>query len=414
MTTTFSLVTRGGHPDFLDLPWSESLDTWTHPRLVAMARGLSRHVVRFVAYDDRVYALKETSPELAQREFRALRDLAQRTLPVVEPVGVVQGRSTPGGPVLDAVLITRFLEFSLPYRYMLSTAGDLDLRDRLLDAGAVLLVRLHLDGAFWGDCSLSNVLFRRDAGALMAYLVDAETVELKDAPLSDRFREHDLEIAIENITGGLIDLQAGGLLAPSIDAVATVEELVDRYTALWSELTRVDELGPDERHRIDERVRRLNDLGFDVEELHIETTPDGDRLRIRPILVEEGHHFRELRRRTGLEVQENQSRRLLGDIAGYRAWLEHHEGHPVSEAAAAARWLAEVYEPIMEQVPADLQSRLEPAELFHELLEHRWLLSESEGREVTNDEALRSLLSEVLPDRPEERTILADPVPDED
>ena len=409
MSTTFALVTRGGHPDFLDLPWSQPLATWDTPRLVAMARGVSRHVVRFVAYDGRVYALKETSPELAEREFRALRELDQRALPVVGAVGVVTSRSGADGEALDAVLITRFLEFSLPYRYMLSTAGGMELRDRLLDAGALLLVRLHLDGVFWGDCSLSNVLFRRDAGALMAYLVDAETVEVRDSPLGDRLREHDLDIATENIAGGLVDLQAGGLLTTSLDAFATVSELIDRYTALWSELTRVDDLGTDERHGIDDRVRRLNDLGFDVEELRIETTPDGDRLRIRPVLVEEGHHYRELRRRTGLEVQENQARRLLNDIAAFRAWIEHHEGRPISDAAAAARWLADVYEPIVDRVPPDLQTRLEPPELFHELLEHRWFLSESQGREVTNEEALHSLLSTVLPQRPEERTLLTDP-----
>jgi hypothetical protein len=412
VTTTFSLVTRGGHPDFLDLPWSQPLESWTHPRLVVMARGVSRHVVRFVAYDDRVYAIKETSAELAQREFRVLRDLAQRGLPVVEAVGVITARSRATGEPLDSALITRFLDFSLPYRYMISRSGDAALRDHLLDAGALLVVRLHLDGLFWGDCSLSNVLFRRDAGALMAYLVDAETAELHEAPLADQYREHDLEIAAENIVGGLIDLQEGGLLTTPIDPVETVEELLARYGSLWAELTRVDELGIDERFRIEDRIRRLNEIGFDVDELRIETTPEGDRLRIQPVLVEEGHHFRELRRRTGLEVQENQARRLLNDIAGFRAWLERHEGHPVSDTTAAARWLAEVYEPILEQVPPELRGRLEPAELFHQLLEHRWFLSEAHGREVSNEEALRSLLAAVLPFRPEERTILDDPGPD--
>lgn len=406
VTTTFSLVTRGGHPDFLDLPWSVPMERWTHPRLVAMARGQSRHVVRFVAYDDRVYAMKETSRDLAEREFRLLRSMAQEGLPVVEAVGVVSSRTAPSGDALDSVLVTRFLEFSLPYRYIISRGGGEELRERLLDAGAVLLVRLHLEGVLWGDCSLSNALFRRDAGAVMAYLVDAETAELHDAPLRDELRDHDLEIAMENVLGGLIDLEAGGLLTIPLDPVATVEELEARYRALWSELTHVDELGLDERSRIDERIRRLNDLGFDVEELHIETTPDGDRLRVRPILVEEGHHCRELRRRTGLEVQENQARRLLNDIAGFGAWLERTDGHPVSPAAAATRWLADVYEPIIERVPAALRGRLEPAELFHELLEHRWLMSESEGREVSNEEALTSLLTGVLPDRPDERTIL--------
>lgn len=414
VTTTFSLVTRGGHPDFLDLPWSEPLARWDTPRLVAMARGTSRHEVRFVLYDDRVYALKETSAALAEREFRSLRALARAGLPVVEAVGVVTDRPprAPGADPLDAVLITRFLDYSLPYRYVFARTRAAELREQLLSAGAVLLVRLHLDGVFWGDCSLSNVLFRRDAGALMAYLVDAETVELHPAPLSDPMRDHDLEIAAENLVGGLVDLQAGGLLTEPLDPVVAVEELLARYADLWTELTRTDEVRPDERHLIDERVRRLNDLGFDVEELHIEQAADGDRLRIRPTLVEEGHHQRELQRQTGLRVQENQARRLLNDIAGFRAWLERQEG-PVSDAAAAARWLAEVYEPIIERVPRALASRLEPAELFHELLEHRWYLSEAEGREVTNDEALASLLAGVLPARRDERTLLADPALDD-
>src|SRR5690606_28602940 len=85
---TFSLVTRGGHPDFLDLPWDVPLERWDHPRLVTMAHGVSRHVVRFVAYGSRVYALKETVPAAAERELRALRALRQRSLPVVDGVGV--------------------------------------------------------------------------------------------------------------------------------------------------------------------------------------------------------------------------------------------------------------------------------------------------------------------------------------
>lgn len=409
MTTTFSLVTRGGHPDFLDLPWSTPLAAWDHERLVPMARGVSRHVVRFVAYGERVYALKETTEALAAHEFRALRQLAEDDLPVVEAVGVVRSRNGPDGDDLGAVLITRFLDYSLPYRYLLGRDPDPALRPLLIDAGALLLVRLHLEGAFWGDCSLSNVLFRRDAGALMAYLVDAETMEHHPAPLQDRLRAHDMEMARENVAGGIYDLQAGGMLRQDLDPLELVDELQGRYDALWSELTREDELDAGERHRIEDRVRRLNELGFDVEELAVEATDGGTHLRIRPVVVEEGHHCRELRRRTGLEVQENQARRLLNDIAAFRAWHENDSGQPMTEAVASARWMAEVYEPAVSSVPDELRGRLEPAELFHELLEHRWFLSEANGASVTNEEAMRSLLSAVLPFRPEERTILADP-----
>lgn len=407
VTTTFSLVTRGGHPDFLDLPWSEPLVDWDHPRIVPMARGMSRHVVRFVGYDDRVYALKETTEQLADREFRALRTLAEADLPVVEAVGVVRERHTADGSELGAVLITRFLDFSLPYHHLFSLDPGPALRPLLVDAGVLLLVRLHLDGVFWGDCSLSNVLFRRDAGALMAYLVDAETVELHSPPLGDRLRAYDVEIAVENVAGGVIDLQAGGLLREDLDPLELIGEMESRYEALWGELTRADELDAGERHRIEDRIRRLNELGFDVEELAVEATAGGSHLRIRPVVVEEGHHSRELQRRIGLRVQENQARRLLNDIAAFRAWHEGSTGQAMSEPVAAARWMADVYEPMVAQVPEELRGRLEAAELFHELLQHRWFLSEAEGREVTNEEALASLVSAVLPFRPEERTILA-------
>ncbi|MGK2947715.1 MAG: DUF4032 domain-containing protein [Acidimicrobiales bacterium] len=407
MTTTFSLVTRGGHPDFLDLPWSEPLERWDHVRLVPMARGMSRHIVRFVGYDDRVYALKETTEELAQREFRALRSMAGLNLPAVEAVGVVRQRHSAAGEELAAVLVTRYLDFSLPYHHLFSLDPGPALRPRLVDAGALLLVRLHLDGVFWGDCSLSNVLFRRDAGALMAYLVDAETVELSPPPLGDGMRSHDLEIALENLGGGLYDLRAAGLLPVELDPLDLLAELQGRYDALWAELTRVDDIDADDRHQIEDRIRRLNELGFDVEELAVEATDGGSRLRIRPVVVDEGHHTRELQRRTGLSVQENQARRLLNDIAAFRAWCEREARHPIPEAVASARWVAEVYEPMVAQVPDALRRRLDPPELFHELLEHRWFLSEAQGREVTNEEALTSLLTSVLPFRPDERTLLA-------
>lgn len=394
-------------PDLLDLPWSEPLAEWDHPRLVRMAHGSSRHVVRFVSDGERVFALKETSPADAQREYGMLRRLNAERLPAVESVGVVTDRRTVGGALLDAVLITRYLDYSLPYQYLFSVEGGRGLDRRLIDAAVVLLVRLHLDGFYWGDCSLANLLFRRDAGALMAYLVDAETAEHHDA-LSDGLREADIEIAQENIAGGLFDLQAHGRLSPDVDVVGIAVMLVERYTQLWNELTATEESDADDRHLIDRRIRRLNDLGFDVDELVVEKDPAKAKLRVRPALVEEGHHARELRRLTGLEVQENQARRLLNDIAAYGAHLARTEGHDVAPAVAAARWLQEVFEPAVARVPAELRARLEPAELFHEMLEHRYYLSEAAGHEVDNQTALNSYLDGVLRFRPDERMITDD------
>jgi hypothetical protein len=221
-------------------------------------------------------------------------------------------------------------------------------------------------------------------------------------------RQADIEIARENVAGGLMDLQANGRLAPEVDVIALADMLEERYTLLWNELTATEESDANDRHLIDRRIRRLNELGFDVDELVVEKDSADSRLRVRPALVEEGHHARELRRLTGLEVQENQARRLLNDIAAYGAHLAQAEGHDIPPAVAAARWLKDVFEPATAHVPADLQGRLEPAELFHEMLEHRYYLSEAAGHEVDNQTALNSYLDSVLRYRPDERILTDD------
>ncbi len=398
-------IPRKEPPDLLDLPWDTPLGEWEHPRLVRMAAGVSRHVVRFVSEGDKVYALKETEPADAEREYAMLRLLAAENLPVVEAVGLVTGRQSAEGRPLGAVLVTRYLDYALPFRYLFGTEGGYGIGRRLVDAAVVLLVRIHVEGFYWGDCSLSNLLFRRDAGELMAYLVDAETTTYR-RPLPHGMRHADLELARENIGGGLYDLEAEGLLSPDVDIVELTELLEERYTLLWRELTDSLDIDVRDRHLIEGRIRRLNELGFDVGELIVEHQPGGDRLRVTPALVEEGHHSRQLRRLTGLEVQENQARRLLNDIAAFGAHLARLEGRTVPEAVVAARWIAEVYEPVVEMIPLELRGRLEPAELFHQLLEHRYYLSEAAGHEVDNETALRAYLASVLQFRPDERVIL--------
>src|ERR1700759_2569903 len=123
-------------------------------------RGISRHVVRFVADDGTLYALKAISERLARREYRLLGALAELNGPAVEGVGIVVDR----GPDLDAILVTRFLEFSTTYRALFSSPRVGQPTDRLLDALVDLLVRLHLSGFYWGDGSLANPRGRYDAG----------------------------------------------------------------------------------------------------------------------------------------------------------------------------------------------------------------------------------------------------------
>jgi tRNA A-37 threonylcarbamoyl transferase component Bud32 len=386
----------------LTLPWREPVGEWADDRLVELRqRGLSRHVVRFVFEGGELYAIKELDERLARREYHLLRQLHQLGVPAVEVLGIVVDRPSR----LDAALVTRFLDFSTSYRMLFANPRGGPPTDRLLDAMVELLVRLHLAGFMWGDCSLSNTLFRLDAGALAAYLVDAETGELHPS-LSDGQRAYDVEAAYERVAGELFDLQAGDLLPAEVDPIQVANEVVRRYEALWGELTREDVLLPGEqRYRIGERLRRLNDLGFDVDEVELVDAGEGSRLRVHTRVAEPGHHRMLLFARTGLDVQENQARRLLNDMASYRGYLEQTERRTVPEAVAANKWLTEIYDPVVDAIPAELRDRLDEAQIFHEILEHRWFLSEAAGRDVGTTAAVQDYFVRVLPAVPEDLTL---------
>jgi hypothetical protein len=399
------LVPSVAQADFLDLPWHEPLEEWRSSRLVEVPRGIGRHVVRFVDYTGTFFALKELPPEIARREYRLLRELARRGIAAVEPVGVVSERARAGEPELPDVLMTRYLDFSLPYRIALARRPLPDQLERLLDAFAQLLVRLHLSGFFWGDCSLSNALFRRDAGELAAYLVDAETSELQPR-LSDGQRAYDLEIAEENVFGELLDVEAERGDGDGEDAVQLAAEIPERYRRLWAELTAEQELRVGDSQALETRLRRLNELGFDVGEIELVETDGGFRMRLEPKVVEPGHHRRRLLRLTGLDAQENQARRLLADVDAYRRALEAGPRPPASETAAVGRWLADVFEPAIASVPAELRGKRDAAQLYHELLEHRWYLSERAGHEVPLDLAVADYVENVLRKLPDERTLM--------
>lgn len=398
-------------PDLLFLPWDVPLEDWPGALVVSLPRGISRHIVRFVRVHDHVYAIKEVEQPLAEREYHLLFELTRRDVPSVEPIGIASGRTDPSGEELPACLVTRHLKFSLPYRALFSSTPRAGTVTRLMDALAALLVRLHLVGFSWNDCSLSNTLFRRDAGAFAAYLVDAETGELHTT-LTEGQRLHDLEVAAVNVTGELMDLEAGGTLHPSMDPVALGESLRERYLALWAEITDPLVIGNGERYLLDARIRRLNDLGFDLAEL--QASRDDTVVHVRPKVVDAGHHSRRLMELTGLDVEENQARRLLNDLDTFR-WSQNAAGErdaaDEEEAVVAHRWVTTRFETVARAIPDDLRDKLEAAEVFHEVLEHQWFASERAGQDVGLDAALQDYLTSVLPHRPDEVAILGERQP---
>lgn len=382
------------------LPWQINLEEWPEDPALAQKRGISRHVVRLVRStddpDSEVYAVKETVSEFANREYKALRELAHLGAPSVQSIAVIEGRTNAANEELPCALVTRFLPYSLPYRVLLSgkdvTSNDITM---MANALALLLVQLHLLGFWWGDCSLSNTLFRRDAEAFAAYLVDAETGEFQKS-LSDGQREHDLEIAHFNVAAELEDLALSGVLYPGMDPIRASEAVIKRYHRIWKALKERQVLDPKDRHAVERAMRQLHDLGFAVDEVSVSLDGESQKLYFQPKLVAPGYHRNRLRELTGLETEALQAKRLLASLDRFRG-REESPKPPIADSAR--RWLNETYRPIVEMIPQNLTGRIEEAQFFHEVLEHRWYLSEREGHDVGLTFAAQSYIDDVLPFR---------------
>ncbi len=398
------LTASGIEPDLLFLPWDRPLAEWPDELIVLLPKGISRHEVRFVRMHKRVLAVKEIEESYAQSEYEMLVRLGKLGAPCVKPIGVVADRREGSGEVLPGALITEHLSYSLPYRSLIRQTLTARTAERLMDALVLLIVKLHLLGFAWNDCSLSNALFRRDAGEFAAYLVDAETAEMHPS-LSRGQRRYDIETASMNVTGEFMDLQEGGLLPSEFDPIELGAQLQMRYEHLWGTLNdpiAVDLERPQDLHTL---IRTLNGLGFDIAEMTAQATSTGERIVVTPKVVDSGHHRRRMLGLTGLDMDENLARRLLNDIDTFRL---NHGLSVADEQVAAHRWVTEVYEPVIERVPQGLRPKLTAPQIMHEVLEHRWYLSERRKEPVDLLDAVDDYAATQLSLRPDD----SQPAPD--
>ena len=382
-----------------NLPWHTPLEQWPEDETLAAQRGISRHIVRLVRSTpdpaSEIYAVKETVEEFAVREYEALRELSLRGAPAVAQVAIVTNRYSKNNEELPCAIVTRFLPYSLPYRVILSGQITQHEITNMANALAYLLVRLHLLGFWWGDCSLSNTLFRRDAEGFAAYLVDAETGEFQKK-LSDGQREHDLELARFNVAAELEDLKIAGVLFPAMDPIRASESVITRYRKIWKSLSEPQILPAGDRHAVERAMRSLQDIGFAVEEVDIQLAGDKSTVTFIPKLVAPNYHSQRLIELMGLETEELQAKRILASFDRFRS--REIEKTPKKEEAAK-RWLDEVFYKVINAVPAAMRGRVEDAQLFHEVLEHRWYLGEKAGRDLGLEFATNEYISKVLPER---------------
>ena len=396
---------RDSNQAFVAMPWDQPLAKWSGPDLefVDLPVGASRHTVRFAVVDGSIVALKELPLDVGQKEYDVMRELEARGAPSVKACGLVtrEGDSS-------SIVLTRYLARSFQFRrlFMRLPEGESRYRDQLLDAMTGLLVELHRMGLFWGDCSLANTLLMRDGQRLQAYLVDGETSEIHEQ-LSDGQREADLEIAIENVAGDLADMAVlnGRSMDEMDDDFEAARSLRDRYDRLWDVLHKDVTVHPDKRHRVDRRLRAINELGYVVDEVILEPGEDGTGdLRLRVAVAGRDYHSRRLRQLTGIEAGEGQSVILLNDVTawagmGWAGEWDAKEGDTgrVLMRHDGARWMLEIFEPVVGQLVEAMGDDIDHVQAYCDLLEVRWLLSEQAGHDVGNQVALRSMAKAETP-----------------
>jgi len=394
---TPTLQIRPDNPDFLDLPWEKRINEWDVDRLCKMPTGIHRHPVVFVAYEEGVYAIKEMSSRLAANEYRVLRALEEETHRAAEPAGLVDRDWLDPHEEGAGAVITRYVDHAFPYRRLISGAGFGERRDQMLDALASLLVELHMSGCYWGDCSLSNVLYRFDAGAIEAIMIDGETSKVY-ATLSAGQRLEDIEIMKENVAGEMADIAAETGVELANADLDLGSDVSSRYSALWDELTADLVISRNEAYKIRERISRINQLGFSVHDLQIEPGEEGDVVRMKAHVGGRTFNSDTLRERTGIDASENQARTILADLDYYLA--KHGITSSTAKSVGTFQWLTSWFEPRVAKIAEIWPHGDDPIQGYCDFLAHRLKLATARGEDVDNEEAFASWVENGFPGSP--------------
>jgi hypothetical protein len=393
MQRTPRIHTRQEHPDFVDLDWSKPISEWTSSRLVEMPTGIHRHEVVFVAYREGIYAIKEMPPRLSHHEFEILRSMEGRTRRTAIAVGHVERPWVEPHAEWAGAVITKYVNNAFPYRSLMSGIGFGSRRDALLDAFAGLLVELHLHGMFWGDCSLSNVLYRWDASSIEAIMIDAETSRIYSS-LSGGQRSEDLEIMKINVAGEMGDIAAQHGASLDDADMALGDEIASRYHSLWKELTTSLVVSAGDHYRIRQRIDRLHGLGFAVDEIDLIPVDDGTNVKIRVKVGGRQYHSERLREIIGIDISENQARVILSDLAYHEAKFGGVSA--TGKDVAAMKWRASVFEPLIVQI-AELLPGRDPYQAYCDYLTFRLSLATERDMDVPNSEAFAAWTAKGFP-----------------
>ena len=381
-----------------NLPWHFPLEEWSAHGVIPLTirRGESRHPVIFVEIEDFRYAIKETTPYMAEREIKNLHQIENRGIPVLSAVGsvTVSGQpllldtNGPGGlPQYTSedrgYTVTRLAPRVIPQSLLFRVPFTKRTKRHLLGAVAVLLVELHEHGVYWGDPSLANVLIRIDGRRILAIMADAETAELFTEPISEGLREQDIASFGESLIWQAEDLrQARGL--PEEEEVLDEEDFhyfERRYRWLRREHARLmaSQSFPT-LYQVQRLLEGLNQWGYSL----LGTT--GHALQ-GFVTVLPGWYSRRIHDLLGITVPRVYARRFYNMILGHQAIMSNNEGRNISLEEAAQDWYTRYHLPTVLLLRKLLTGRQDPMKAYFSIMDHKWELSRKAGHEIPLDEA---------------------------
>ncbi|TMD60362.1 MAG: DUF4032 domain-containing protein [Chloroflexi bacterium] len=386
-----------------DLPWDALLEEWPAHGVVPLQvrRGESRHPVIFVEREGVRYAIKETTPHMAEREIANLREIDRRGISALSPVGSVIVSAPPilleekGPNGLPEYIsgdrgytVTKLAPRVIPHVLLYRVPFTRKTKRRILSAIAILLVELHEHGVYWGDPSLANVLIRIAGQRIQAILADAETVEFFPGPVNEGLRQQDLESFGESLMWQAEDLRYAQGLPED-------EELIDdkdfryleqRYRILRREHRQLHySLASATRFQFQHMLETLNERGISL--LGI-----GGQTFQQFATVLPGWYQRRIHELLDIHVPRKYARRFYNTILSHQYHLSQNEGHHISLERAAKDWYTRYHLPAILFLRQHLTKGQDPLQAYFSFLEYRWKLSQKVGHEVPLEEAKSSPL----------------------
>jgi hypothetical protein len=202
----------------------------------------------------------------------------------------------------------------------------------------------------------------------------------------------------ENIRGELTDLQTDEYLSFNYPVQETGAYILQRYRNLWEEITREEVFSQGERYRILERIRVLNSLGFSVKDIELKDVDHGESVKLRIFVSDRNFHRNQLMEVTGLYAEDRQAQQIMNEIYELKANMSHSDYPNITLDAVAYHWLEHIYKPVVKELQSlinsksQLGSQNDPIELYCQILEHKWYLSERAQHDVGHQSTVEDFI----------------------